>query len=187
MADSPHTYPALPADGYAASWATWDGVGREQFTLRWENEAWTATGQVGGPDVEYVLRISPLWQVRQVLLFRDLADPDLWLGTDGRGRWGEVNGAHRPELAGASDVVLAVTPSTHAVPIRRMGLAVGESAAVSALAVDVETLAVTPVGLRYTRLDEQTWEVADGDSSVRFAVDAHGIPADLPGLFRRTS
>lgn len=187
MADAHHHYPALPADGYTAAWQTWDGAGSERFTLRWENEAWTATGQVSGADVEYVLRISPLWEVRQLLLFRDLADPDLWLGTDGHGRWGEVNGVHRPELAGASDVTLAVTPSTHAVPIRRLGIAIGESAAVSALAVDVETLAVTPLGLRYARLDGVTWVVTGGESSIRFEVDAHGIPGDLPGVFRRTA
>ena len=44
--------------------------------------------------------------MRQFLLFRDLDEPDLWLATDGTGRWGEMNGAHRPELDGCYDVHL---------------------------------------------------------------------------------
>ena len=80
------------------------------MTITWENEAWTASGVVGAPgehnDVHYVLRISPTWHVRQFLLFRDVDEPDLWLGTDGNGRWGEINGAHRPDLDGCVDLDL---------------------------------------------------------------------------------
>ena len=61
---------------------------------------------------------SPLWQVRQFLLFRDMEQPDLWLGTDGHGRWGELNAAHRPELDGALDVTIAGSPFVHSIPIR---------------------------------------------------------------------
>lgn len=182
----PNQYPAFPADGYAARWAAWDDSGDELLTLTWENEAWTATGRVGGARVEYVIRLSPLWQVRQFLLFRDLPEPDLWLGTDGHGRWGEVNGAHRPELDGASDVGLAVTPFTHTLPIRRLGLPVGDTASVPVLTVDVETLGLTLVPHTYTRRAEHSWTVAIGDHEEHFDVDAHGVPLDLPGRWRRT-
>ena len=113
-------YRAFPADGVEARWTTWDGEHAEQLTLRWENEGWTASGRVSREQVEYVIRLSPLWHVRQFLLFRDLPEPDLWLGTDGGGRWGEMNGAHRPELDGARDVALEVTPFTLSLPIRRL-------------------------------------------------------------------
>ena len=92
---------ALPADGWTARWDGWDGQASEELTLRWENEAWTASGLVTGENIQYVVRLSPLWEVRQFLLFRDLDEPDLWLGTDGI-RWGEVNGSHREELTGAT-------------------------------------------------------------------------------------
>jgi len=93
---------AFPADGYTVRWRTWDHEHLETVTLRWENEGWTATGEVGREAVTYVVRLSAVWQVRQFLLFRDLPDPDLWLGTDGSGRWGEMNGAHRTDLTAAS-------------------------------------------------------------------------------------
>ncbi len=180
-------YPAFPADGYAARWETWDGAHAELFTLVWENEAWTASGRVGAADVEYVIRLSPLWQARQLLLFRDLPEPDLWLGTDGHGRWGEVNGAHRPELDGAVDVALAVTPFPHTLPIRRLGLAVGHSVTLPVLTIDVETLGIETVTHTYTRRASHAWSVAAGDDEVEFAVDAHGVPIDVPGRWRRTA
>ncbi len=63
-----------------------------------------------------MIRLSATWQVRQFLLFRDLDEPDLWLGADGTGRWGEMNGAHRHDLAGCTDVELTVTPFTNVDP-----------------------------------------------------------------------
>ncbi len=178
-------YQSLPADGYAVRWATWDAEHTEQLTLAWENEAWTAAGRVGGADVEYVIRLSPLWQTRQVLLFRDLPEPDLWLGTDGRGHWGEVNGAHRPELDGTLDVALAVTPFTHALPIRRLAVPVGAAATVVVLTVDVETLAIVPELRTYRRLAEHAWAVTTPTGELSVGVDAHGIPTDVAGHWRR--
>src|SRR5215213_5444380 len=106
----PRAYQAFSADGYVARWTPWDRptdeVGEpvhEALTIAWDNEAWTASGIVGREQVHYVIRISPTWQVRQFLLFRDMDDPDLWLGTDGHGHWGEINGAHRNELDGCFD------------------------------------------------------------------------------------
>lgn len=185
MPEPTHRYAPLPADGHSARWSTWAGDHDEQLTIRWENEAWTAVGRVASADVEYVLRVSPLWQVRQFLLFRDLPEPDLWLGTDGRGRWGEMNGAHRPEFDGAVDLGLAVTPFVHAVPIRRLELEVGDSASVPVLVVDVETLALTVVTHTYVRREAHRWSVAADGEEHDFEVDVHGLPGDVPGRFRR--
>ena len=174
----------LPADGYATRWQTWDGEHEESFTLVWDNEAWTATGQVGSHDVQYVVRLSPMWQVRQFLLFRDLAEPDLWLGTDGHGRWGEMNGAHRVDLDGGIDIALAVTPFSHAGPIRRLALAVDQEAPTVVLDVDVDTLGVVPAAATYRRTGEHTYEVTRADGTVTVSVDAHGIPTEVAGAFR---
>lgn len=178
-------YRPFPADGYETRWTTWDGEHSEHLTVRWENEAWTVTGRVGREDVEYVIRLSPLWQVRQFLLFRDLPDPDLWLGTDGQGRWGEVNGAHRPELDGAHDVVLDVTPFTWSPAIRRLPLRVGDSIELSVLTVDVETLAIEPTPMTYHRTSDRTWRIRRGERTIAVTVDEYGLVTDVDGRFRR--
>jgi len=174
---------ALPADGFTATWSSGDLD--HQLTLSWENEAWTATVAAGSERIEYVLRITAQWQVSQFLLFRDLEEADLWLGTDGHGRWGEVNGAHRTDLDGGTDIVLACSPFTHTVPIRRLPLAVGDAAELSVLHVDVETLGVVTAHVRYERVDDRRWRYTHDGIATEFDVDEFGIPLDVTDRFRR--
>ena len=186
---NPSPYLALPADGYAIQWTTWQGGDVEQCTIIWENEGWTASGTVGRERVQYVLRLNASWQVRQFLLFRDLDEPDLWLATDGTARWGEMNGAHRPDLDGCYDLDLACTPFTQMLPIRRLPLHVGHTADIIVASVDVETLQVEPEHHRYTRLDTHRWAFTHLTTgwSQEFDVDRYGLPLDYPALFRRTT
>lgn len=178
---------AFPADGYTARWQRWDLDGDETMTLRWENEGWTATSDVGGVNVTYVIRLTASWQVSQFLLFRDMAEPDLWLGTDGGGRWGEVNGAHRPDLDGCYDIDITVTPFTNTLPIRRLQLDVGDAAEIKTAMIDVETLGVVPVRQRYHHVAPQRYEYSNVDSGFEtgFDVDQYGLVNDYPGHFRR--
>lgn len=179
------TYRALSSDGHQVRWTTWDGDHDDVVSLSWENEAWTASGMASSERVQYVLRLSPAWQVRQFLLFRDLPEPDLWLATDGGGRWGEMNGAHRPELDGCYDLVVSCSAFTMATPVRRLPLQIGHSAEVKVLHVDVDTLEVVARPARYTRLDEHRWSRADAAGAIIFDVDDHGLVLDVPDRFRR--
>jgi hypothetical protein len=120
----------------------WGGAAVEEVVLRFEHGGWTADGRVSVPgavhrDVHWVARLSPDFAARQFLLFRDLDEPDLWLGTDGRGRWGEVNGAHRPELDGCA--VALIEGSAFLDDLRERWEETGE---VLVAVVDVETLEV---------------------------------------------
>ncbi len=178
---------ARPADGWTARWDDWSGENTEELTLRWENEAWTASGVVTGENIQYVVRLSPLWEVRQFLLFRDLDEPDLWLGTDGT-RWGEVNGVHRDELTGASDVAFGCTPFDHVAPVRRLGIDPGATATLTVACIDIETLGIVVRERRYERLTERQWRVVDSALDVElcaFGVDEFGLPLDVEGAFRR--
>jgi hypothetical protein len=181
------TYAPFSADGHRAVWSTWEGDAREHLDIRWENEGWTVSGQVERERVQYVLRLTPAWQVRQFLLFRDLDEPDLWLFTDGSARWAEMNGAEREELFGCYDIDLPVTPFTNTLPIRRLPLQVGDTAELSVVYIDVETLEVRPDRQRYTRLDTHRWrfERAETGEPRDLEVDEHGLVLDYPPFFRR--
>lgn len=181
---------AFPADGYSARWRRWELDDEETLTLRWENEGWTATGELGRERATYVVRLSPTWAVRQFLLFRDLDEPDLWLGTDGAGRWGEVNGAHRTDLDGCAGIHLPSTPFSHTLVIRSTPLEVGDSAELPLASIDVETLGVTPIRQRYVRSSDRRWTVGTAhrdaiDDEVELTVDDFGLPLDVPERFRR--
>ncbi|HEY5664258.1 MAG TPA: putative glycolipid-binding domain-containing protein [Ilumatobacter sp.] len=183
----PSTLRAFPADGFEARWETWDGGHRESLSLAWDNEAWTATGAVEREQVQYVIRLSPRWQIRQFLLFRDLPEPDLWLGTDGQGRWGEINGAHRTDLDGAYDLAMRCTPFTLTLPIRRHPLAEGDSIELIILEIDVATLGVVTVPHTFERTGARSWRVAADGESTRFDVDEFGVAIDVEGRFRRVT
>jgi uncharacterized protein len=174
---------------FGAVWASTDGATTEHLTVRWDNGGWTAEGNVSGLDIHYAIRLSEDWEARQFLLFRDMEEPDLWLATDRFGRWGEVNGAQRGDLDGCTDVDLNCTPFTNTLPIRRLGLAVGESADIQVAWIDPETLGVIPVLQRYTRLDERRWryEAPNTSFSVALDTDEHGLVLDYPDNYRRVS
>lgn len=178
---------AFPADGYTARWQTWDGDGDETVTMRWENEGWTVTSDVGREAVSYAIRLSATWQVSQFLLFRDMEDPDLWLGHDGRTQWGEMNGAHRTDLDGCTDIDLHVSPFTNSLPIRRLQLDVGDAADITAAVIDVETLGVIPVDQRYEHVAPGQWRKTHLKTGLasEFRVDEYGLVHDEPDLFRR--
>ena len=164
-----------------AEWSGWDGSGHELLTLGWETGGWTADGVVRGADVHYVVRVDEQWRLRQFLLFRDQEEPDLWLGVNPAGQWGEINGAFRPELDGCIDVALACTPFTDSLPMKRLLLGVGDAAEVVVAFVDEETLQVTRTVRRYERVAERRW-VVDG---VELEVDDRDLVLDHPGRFRR--
>ena len=170
----------------AAEWSGWDGDGHEALNLGWESGGWTADGIVRGGGtidwgVHYVIRVDERWKLRQFLLFRDLPDPDLWLGVDPAGRWGEINGARRPELDGCVDVDLAISPFSATPAVRRLRIEVGDTAEVRVARVDPDTLAIEPAVVTYERLSLDRWRRDD----VELVVDEHGLVTQHPGAFRR--
>jgi hypothetical protein len=127
-----------------------------------------------------------------VLLFRDLDDPDLWLATDGSGRWGEVNGAHRTDLDGCHLVAIVGSPITHCIAIRQLPLEVGHGAEVKTAIVDPEKLSVVAGTMRFERIAEHRWRytrLSPADSTlqelIEVDVDEFGLVLDEPEQFIR--
>ncbi len=184
------TYQSLSASGHNASWLALGSAqnhATSAVTLRWENEAWTAEGTLGADNAQFVLRLSAGWVIQQCLLFRDLEDPDLWLGTDSHGRWGEVNGAHRTELDGCTDLDFANSPFTNCIPIRRLPLLIGDSATLTVAVIDIETLGITKQTHQYTKLAQDSWRYISSASNteVEVKVDQFGFVLDEPNNFKR--
>ena len=173
---------------HEVEWISVDGSTHEKLTMGWESGGWTADGVITGLDIQYAIRTDDHFKVRQFLLFRDLADADLWLASDGGGRWGEVNGSHRADLDGCIDLDMMCTPFTSTLPIRRLSLHVGDTAEIIVALVDPVTLEVVPQRQRYARTSEFGWhfETYDG-ATTKFDVDEHGLIVDCPGYFQRVS
>lgn len=187
MARAPHPYKPLPASGHTVAWNLWDGSPACRVDVRWENEGWTAQIDLVPDRATAVLRLSATWALQQMLLFRDMTEPDLWLATDGRGNWGEMNGARIDELAGCTDIDVAGTPFTNSIIVRRLPLETGFSGAIPVAVFDVETLAVSRANVIYTRHAHDAWEYTSmiaGRQSMA-SIDEYGIVIDEEGVFRR--
>ena len=100
----------------------------------------------------------------------------------------EVNGAQRRDLGGCQDIDVLCSAFTRTMAIRRLHLAVGQSADVESITVDTETLAIGRSRLDYTRLGRHRWAIHREDAEAHeFEVDDFGLVVDLPGRFRRVA
>ena len=91
----------------------------------------------------------------------------------------------RPDLAGCIDVDLEFSPSTNTLPIRRLDLPVGASAAVRAAWVRFSSLAVEFLDQTYTRLAKHTYRYQSGTFEAELEFDDDGLVIDYPGIWRR--
>jgi len=180
----------FPHSGLHAEWSMRDVDGTSHTSsvdIRFENEGYTAQGTLGADRAQFVLRLSATLIVQQFMLFRDMDEPDLWLGRDRSGRWGEINGAHRPDLDGCSDIALRMTPFASSIICKRLPLHVGHAASLSVALVDIETLQIEPRLRTFARIDERRWRYTSEYSAneVDVDVDDYGITRDVPGEFTR--
>ncbi len=100
-------------------------------------------------------------------------------------RW-RLNEAGQPNVAGCIDVDLNFSPSTNLIPIRRLNLAAGESAQVTAAWLRFPELKLEPLQQQYTHLDESTYRYASagGQFVADLKVNRSGFVLDYPGLWQ---
>ena len=109
------------------------------------------------------------------------------LETDGVGGW-LVNGKEAPQLDGCLDVDLESSAMTNALPVRRLGLAVGARAAVPAAYVRAAGLAVDRLEQSYLRAPDQAtrqrydYAAPAFDFKCRLIYDQSGLVLDYPGI-----
>ncbi len=109
---------------------------------------------------------------------------DVELAVDSDHHW-RLNGVERPEVAGCIDLDLNFSPSTNLLPIRRLGLAVGQAAEVKAAWLRFPSFELEPLPQQYRRLDETVYryESAGGQFVADLQVNATGFVTDYPGFW----
>ena len=113
------------------------------------------------------------------------------LQNDGNGHWKDKSGTPFPQFDDCFDVDISSTPFTNTLPIRRLDLAVGQSAEIPMLYIDVLEQKVERTIQRYTHLEKTAggslykFESPDANFTAFISVDEHSLVTDYPGLFRR--
>jgi hypothetical protein len=133
--------------------------------------------------VRYTVQCDPEWKTEDVDVMAESGGTihRLRLGAAG-GRWRSNEGSVGT-LEGAVDVDLGVTPSTNTLPIRRLGLDIGEQADLVVAWIRFPDLSVLRSDQRYTRLAENTFRYESGSFSRDIEVDELGLVTSYPGLF----
>lgn len=100
----------------------------------------------------------------------------LELSHDGRGRWTQADtGAVVVDDPNALDIDLAFSPSTNSLPIRRLGLAVGERREIAVAWVLFPSFEVVNGSQTYERLGELAWRYESASFKAELTVDEHGL------------
>jgi len=139
-------------------------------------------------ELRYVVRVDERWRTRHVEVRRQRPADDarMVVEADGAGRW-LVDGEHQADLDGCLDVDLEFSPATNTLPIRRLGLAVGEEADVLAAWVRFRDLRVERSEQRYARLAEDRYRFAITGFAAELAVDQEGLVARYGDFWRQVA
>ena len=175
-------------------WRRLDVAGREQARVDSTATGWRLAGEL---DVEeagvaarlrYTIDCDPQWRTRSAVIEGEAAGRPIRvaLAADGSGNWTR-DGETMLALEGALDVDLGFTPATNTLPIRRLALAVGDSAPVRSAWLRFPELRLEPLEQTYTREAGQCFRyraVVDGEPFIaRLDTDEFGRVVHYEGLW----
>ncbi|MEP6493933.1 MAG: putative glycolipid-binding domain-containing protein [bacterium] len=174
-------------------WRRLDLPGHEIAELTSDGDGWQLLGVVlvahdGRPcRLDYLIDCDAMWTTRAVQIHGHIngAPADLELSRMSDGTW-YANGTIVPALQHCIDVDLGFSPATNLLPIRRLGLAVGDRAAVRAAWVRFPQLTVEVLEQEYARTGPVTYhyESAGGVFRRELSVNSDGFVIEYPGLWR---
>jgi hypothetical protein len=183
------------------SFAAWRQLGARQgfevaFFLR-EADGYTTAGQANAVEdgsawaLEYRIGVDESWATRTARITSLGAGESqvVEIEADGRGRW-LVGGERAPELDGCRDLDLEASVFTNGLPVRRLGLAVGERAEVPAAYVRMPGLRVERLHQVYVRLPDSggpryAYSAPAFGFTAALRYDADGLLLDYPGIGTR--
>jgi hypothetical protein len=174
-------------------WRRLDLPGHEIGRLVLRDDRWELSGTAvfthdGRPcKLEYLVVCDSSWRTTSARVTGLIGDRelDLNVSVDAQRRW-TANGAQIPAVAGCTDIDLGFSPSTNLLPIRRLSLAVGEQAEVSAAWLPFPSLVFEPLSQTYLREGQSTYryESRGGAFARTLEVNAVGFVTEYPGLWR---
>jgi hypothetical protein len=156
----------------------WCEVAIRPDSSRIEGSAVLAAGGVPW-RIAYGIDLDAAGRTRRVRVSADgpdAAPTTLDLSADGSGRWIRTeSGELVVEDPDALDIDLGFTPSTNSLPIRRLGLAVGERHAIAVCWVLFPSFEVVLGRQVYERAGERAWRYRSGEFEADLVVDADGL------------
>jgi hypothetical protein len=165
-------------------WILWQGLiapSMERFVAARTENGFQLSGLIlqAYRDEPYVVRYSidvdDAWRTRAVQIeVENDGQHQTALMTDGAGHWSR-DSEPLPAVEKCLDVDLEWSPSTNTLPIRRLGLAPGETKTVAAAWVRFPSLEVQRIDQAYERLEKRRFRYRSGRFTADLMVDEDGI------------
>ena len=177
-------------------WRRIDVEGLERLELTVASEGVSATAAVicleaGGFRIEHRWRLDPDWRAQSVVVERWNAQGHGVLHLERAGTGWRVDGAPRPDLDGAEEPDLSVTPFCNSFPIRRTPERAGASLPLDTAFIDGPALTVARSRQRYDRQGPGRLRYVDLGLSRGFEadlmVDDAGLVLTYEHLFERVA
>jgi hypothetical protein len=172
-------------------WRRLDRPGHETARLERDGEHWVLTGAAlflheGRPcRLDYRVRCDAGWRTvgGRVTGWIGPAPVDVVVEVAPGGRW-SLNGRECPAVTGGVDLDLHFSPSTNLLPIRRLGLGVGQAAPVRAAWLRFPGFTLEPLAQVYRRLGDTLYryESGGGAFAAELTVDEAGMVTRYPGF-----
>jgi len=173
-------------------WRRLDQPGHEAARLEEKDAAWHLGGMAvflheGQPcRLDYRVICDAQWRTLSGRVTGFIGDRpvEVECSVDGEGRW-RLQGVEQPQVAGCTDLDLNFSPSTNLLPIRRLGLDVGEEAPVRAAWLRFPSLRLEPLDQVYRRTAPAAYryESAGGSFVADLEVDGAGFVTRYPGIW----
>lgn len=178
---------------YAVLWRGLYLPGHEACRLSRPNALWQLTGvavfahQQQPCWLAYHIGCDANWKTQAGQVNGWLGDKriELELSVQPDQHW-QLNGVAQPQVTGCIDLDLNFSPSTNLLPIRRLGLAIGQEADVKAAWLRFPSFELQPLAQLYRRLDETTYryESAGGEFVTELQVHPAGFVLSYPAMWQ---
>ena len=174
-------------------WQRLDIPGHEICALEARDGGWTLEGTAllvhdARPcELRYLIKCGNDWQTESVHVSGNIGERAVaaQVTRTADGLW-TMNGSPVPTVSGCIDIDMGFSPSTNTLPVRRLNLAVGQSADVRAAWLRFPELTLEVLEQTYTRLehDRYLYESAGGAFRRELSTTADGFVRDYPDFWR---
>ena len=176
----------------AILWRRLDKNGHESACVFADDDAWHLRGSSvfehdGRPcRLEYEVACDSEWRTTRGFVqgWIGRLPVDIEIAIDEQNGW-RLNGLPHPALAGCIDIDLNFSPSTNLLPIRRLDLAVGDTAEMRAAWLRFPSMTLEVLEQRYRRTGPTSYryESVTSGFACNLEVNDFGLVTHYPGFF----
>jgi uncharacterized protein len=178
----------------AGLWQWVQSPGLERFEFSRAGDEWLFRGTIltmshnAPAETKYEIACDRSFKTKHanISLLDSNGESSLKIETN-NGRWFE-NGRENPAVNGAIDIDLGWSPSTNTLPIRRLGLEIGQTSGEFIAAwVRFPELTLQPLPQEYLRLGDRKYRYSSrsGAFVAELLVDDHDLVLDYEGFWQR--